>query len=81
MDDVVADELEVALAEEVGDVRILAVLEVVDADDVVAGRDQPVAEVAAEEAGAAGDENPLHRRHRRPPGPGTAFNAAATPPG
>ena len=55
--------------------------DVVDADDVVAGRDQPVAEVAAEEAGAAGDENPLHRRHRRPPGPGTAFNAAATPPG
>ena len=59
VDDVVADELEVAPAEQMGDVRLLAGEEVVDADHVVAGVDESLAEVAAEEAGPAGNENPL----------------------
>ena len=37
-------------------------LEVVDADDAVAAREQVVAEVRAEEAGAAGDEGGGHAR-------------------
>ena len=36
---------------------LLAGEEVVEADDVVPLRDQPVAQVRAEEAGAAGDED------------------------
>jgi hypothetical protein len=58
-----AEELEVAAAEEVGDVRLLAREEVVDADDVVPGFHEPFAEMAAEKAGAAGDENPLDGGH------------------
>ena len=39
--------------------RLRAGEEVVDAQHVVAVREQPVAQVRAEEAGAAGDEDPL----------------------
>ena len=63
LDDVVAEELEVGLREEVGDVGFLAREKVVDADHVVSQGDQPFAEVAAEEAGAASDEDPLEGRH------------------
>ena len=42
---------------QVRDVRLAAGEEVVDAEDVVAFRDQPLAEVRAEKAGAAGDQN------------------------
>ena len=63
LDDVVAKEIEVRLREKVGDVRLLAREEVVDADHVVTFADEPLAEMATEEAGAASDENPLERRH------------------
>ena len=63
LDDVVAEELEVRLREEVGDVRLLAREEVVDADHVVTCIDEPLAQMAAEEAGATGDEDPLEGRH------------------
>ena len=33
--------------------------EIVDAEHVVAGRQQPLAEMRAEKAGAAGDQDPL----------------------
>ena len=55
--DVVADQFEVRLAQQVGDVRLLAGEEVVQADHVVAFVDQPLAEVRAEKAGPAGDQN------------------------
>ena len=61
---VVADQLEVAPAEQVGDVRLLAREEVVEADDVVPLLDETIAKVRAEEAGTAGDEDPLdHFEH------------------
>jgi hypothetical protein len=63
MDDVVADELEVRLLEQVGDVRLLTGEEVVDADHVVPLGHEPLTEVAAEEAGPAGDENSFDGGH------------------
>jgi hypothetical protein len=63
MDDVVADELEVGLREQVRDVGLLAGEEVVDADHVVARGHEPVAEMAAEKAGASGHEHALDRGH------------------
>ena len=63
LDDVVAEELEVRLREQMGDVGLLAREEVVDADHVVPLGDQSFAEVAAEEAGAARDEDSLQGRH------------------
>ena len=63
MDDVVPQQFEVGLREQVGDVRLLTREEVVDADHVVAHRHEAVAEMAAEKAGAAGDEDAFDRRH------------------
>ena len=60
---VVADQLEVGAAEQVGDVRLLAGEEVVQADDVVPALEQPLAEMGAEKAGPAGDQNPFDGRH------------------
>ncbi len=40
--------------------RLAARVEVVDAENVVAAFDQPIAQVGAEEAGASGDEMTLH---------------------
>ena len=77
LDDVVAEELEVGLREEMGDVGLLAREEVVDADHVVALGDQPLAEVAAEEAGASSDEDPLEGRH----GVGSRGRESGTGPG
>ena len=57
------DQLEVRPAEQVGDVGLLAGEEVVEADDVVPLLDQPLAEVRAEEAGAAGDQNAFDVGH------------------
>ncbi len=56
-------EFEVLPAEQMGHVGLLAREEVVDADHVVAVVDELFAEVAAEEAGAAGDEDSLERGH------------------
>jgi hypothetical protein len=53
--DVVAHQLEVRVAEQVDDVVLGAGEEVVHAEHVVAVGDQALAEVRAEEAGAAGD--------------------------
>jgi len=55
--DVVADELEIRVSHEVGDVPLLAGKEVVKADDVVFFLDEPVAKVASQESGTAGDES------------------------
>jgi hypothetical protein len=52
----VVDEDEICAAVDVRDVRERARVEVVDADDAVAAREQVVAEVRAEEAGPAGDD-------------------------
>ena len=60
---VVANQLEVRPAEQMGDVRLLAGEEVVEADHVVPLLDQPLAEVRAEKAGAAGDQNAFQRGH------------------
>jgi hypothetical protein len=50
-------QLEVRVVQQVLDVGARAGVEVVDADDVVALGHQPFAQVAAQEAGAAGDED------------------------
>jgi hypothetical protein len=62
---VVTQELEVRLADEMGDVALPAGEQIVGADDVVAARDESIAEVRAEEAGAAGDENAPFEHERR----------------
>jgi len=53
----VPQQLEIGVVEQVGDVVFGAGEEVVDTDDVVAVGEEALAEVAAEEAGAAGDED------------------------
>jgi hypothetical protein len=53
----VAHQLEIRVVEEMGDVVLGAGEEVVETDDVVAFSEQALAEMAAEEAGAAGDED------------------------
>ena len=55
--DVVPDKLELVVVEQMLDVLSPAGEEVVQADDVMAVRKKPLAEVGADEAGAAGDEN------------------------
>ena len=55
--DVVADQLEIGLAQQVADVRFLAGEEVVQADHVVPLRDESFAEMGAEKAGPAGHQN------------------------
>ena len=64
--DVVPDQLEVRPAEQVRDVRLLAGEEIVEADDVVPLVDEPFAQVRAEKARAAGDENASRSAHRSP---------------
>lgn len=56
-DDVVADQLKVGLVEEVRDVVLGAREEVVEADDVVAPLHQESAEVGADEARSARDDD------------------------
>jgi hypothetical protein len=53
----VADEFEAVVVEEVLDVAFSAGEEVVEADDFVAFVEEAFAEVGAEEAGSAGDED------------------------
>ena len=57
--DVVAHQLEVRVVQQVDDVVLGAGEEVVDAQHVVAVGQQAVAQVRAEEAGAAGDHDPF----------------------
>jgi hypothetical protein len=59
--DVGFDELEPVEREEMRDVGTRARDEVVDADDVVPLRHEPLTEVAAEKAGTTGDENAPER--------------------
>lgn len=54
---VVPQQLEARMGEQVSDVILAASEEIVDAEDVMAIRDQAVAEVRAEKTGAAGDEH------------------------
>lgn len=56
--DVVANELEPRVPEEVHEVVLPPGEEIVNDDDVVAARDELVDEVAADEAGPAGDDDP-----------------------
>ena len=58
LDDIVADELEARVGEVVRDVFLAAREEVVDDDDAVPAGEELVHEVAADEAGAAGDDHP-----------------------
>ena len=62
-----AHQLEAGRAEQVGDVRPPAGEVVVDAEHLVALRDQPVAEMAAEKARSAGHQDTLrhHAAHDR----------------
>jgi hypothetical protein len=60
LDDVVAYHLEVGVAEVVQDVVLAAGEEVVDDDDTVSALQEAVHQVAADEAGAAGDEDAEH---------------------
>src|SRR5207253_3184473 len=56
---VVAQQLEPRMAEQVRDVAARAGVEVVDAQHLAALRDEPRAQVRADEARAAGDEHPV----------------------
>ena len=56
---VVADQLEVRAGQQMGDIRLLAGEEVVQADHVVTVFQQPLAEVGAEKTSSAGDQNPF----------------------
>ena len=58
--DVVAHELEQGVRAEVGDVLPAGGEEVVDAQDLVSPRQQPLAQVRSDEPGAAGNQNPFH---------------------
>ncbi len=60
--DVVAHQLEVGVVEQVGDVVLGAGEEVINADDVMAVGEEAFAQVAAQEAGAAGDEDAFAQR-------------------
>ena len=63
MDDIVPQKLEVAAAEQMSHVRLLAGEKVVDADDIMPHVDQTFTEVAAKKASTAGDENPFNGWH------------------
>ena len=56
---IVADELEIRLAQEMGDIRLGAGEHVVEADDIAAARHQPLAEMRTDEAGPSGHEDAL----------------------
>lgn len=60
---VVAHELEVVVIEQVVDIAFRAGEEVVDANDVRAIREQAIAEVRAEEAGAASNQYARFKMH------------------
>src|SRR5690606_14908255 len=55
---VVAHDLEVGVAEQMRDVALRAGIEVVHANDFVAVREQPVAQVGTDESGPSGNQNP-----------------------
>jgi hypothetical protein len=55
----VAQRLEARIGEQVRDVLPPAGIVVVDAEDLVAGRQEPLAQVRAEKSRAAGDQYPL----------------------
>jgi hypothetical protein len=59
--DVMPHQFEVGIAQQVGDVLLAAGIEVVNAQHVVAVAQQALAQVRAEEAGTAGDQDLLHR--------------------
>ena len=58
--DVVAQHLEARVLPQVRDVRLAPGVVVVEAEHVVPGLEEPLAEVRPEEAGAAGDQDTLH---------------------
>lgn len=62
LDDIVAEQLESRVPEVVRDVLLPAREEIVDHDHAVALLQQPVHEVAADESGPAGDDDPARRR-------------------
>ena len=59
IDHVVADELEVRPADQVFDVGLLAREEIIEAEHLMPLIDEAITEMRAEEAGAAGNKNPL----------------------
>lgn len=62
LDDIVAEQLEPRVPEVVRDVLLPAREEIVDNDHAVALLQEPVHEVAADEPGPAGDDDPARRR-------------------
>ena len=58
-----ADQLEALVVEQMLDVAPRAGEEIVEADDLRALRQQALAEMRAEKAGAAGDQNTLLQMH------------------
>src|SRR5579862_2862669 len=74
---VVAQRLEIRIVEEGGDVVLAAGEVVVDAEHVVPGGDQLLAEMGAEEPGPAGDENALAGQAHAAAPPATALSCGA----
>jgi hypothetical protein len=58
MDDVVPDQLEASAVQQVDNIISRASEEVVEADDFVAGVDQPLAEMGPHKPGAPGNQYP-----------------------
>ena len=75
---VVAHQLEAAVVEQRLDVVAGAGEEVVDADHVGAHVEQPLAEMRAEESGAAGDQDALFEMHECPSA-SAAFRSGGLP--
>jgi len=63
IDDVVAKTFEMGVGQEVEDVFLAARVEVVEAKDIMALGQKTFAEMGAEKAGAACDEDSLHLNH------------------
>ena len=59
MGDIVAEHVEIRVAQQMGDVVASTGVKVVNAENLMAEGNQPFAEVRADEARASGDEDPL----------------------
>ena len=57
--DIMANQFKIRLAQQVGDIGLLAREEIIEADHVVPGRDQSLAEMRTQESGTAGHKNTL----------------------
>src|SRR6185437_4177141 len=79
---IVPERLEMRVRHQVRDIVLAPGEVIIDAHDVVALGDEPLAQMRAQKPGAAGDENPLSCRTHRPDltlSPDAAPGAAARP--